>query len=252
MLNDRQNQRPLSRSGRIATVIVLVSIASAIAAAQVFATFSGSLADPQGAVLPGVHVTLSTADRQTKYDVQSSRRGEFEFVGLPPGDYVFEAQVPGFKPYRAALTMAGANVHRAVTLQIGSVHETITIAGEGDPSGAAVQTASPRANPPCPSTAPAGDPPIGGNIRPPNKIRDVKPLYPASLRGTGADGTVVLDARIGLDGFLKDVRVREPANREFATALLAAVAQWQYDSTLLNCTPTETPITVTGRFQPRP
>jgi TonB family protein len=251
MLNDSQNRSPMSRLARIATVVVLVLIAGAIAAAQVFATFSGSLVDPQGAVLPGVAVRLSNAERRINYDAKTNRGGQFEFVGLPPGDYVFEAQMPGFKPYRAVVTMAGTNVKRAITLQIGSLQETIVIAGDGDPSSGAVETASPRANPPCPATAAAGDPPIGGNLRPPHKIRDVRPQYPANLRGTGAEGTVVIDARIGLDGFIKDARVREPVNREFANALLAAVTQWQYDSTLLNCAPVEPAITVTGQFQSR-
>jgi hypothetical protein len=44
------------------------------------------------------------------------------------------------------------------------------------------------------------------------------------------------------------VRVHEPANRDLADALVAAVNQWQWDSTLLNCVPTEVPITVTGKF----
>jgi beta-lactamase regulating signal transducer with metallopeptidase domain len=248
MLNDCQDARPISRSGRIATAIVFVIVASAIAAAQVFATFSGSLTDPQGAVMPGVHVTLSNPDRQTKYDAQSNRRGEFEFVGLPPGDYVFDVQVPGFKAYRAALTMAGADVRRPITLQIGTLREEINVADGATSSIPPVETASARTNPPCPASASTGEPPIGGNIRPPHKIRDVKPLYPASLRGTGAEGTVVLDARIGVDGFIKDPRVREPANREFANALVAAVSQWQFDSTLLNCQPVEPEITVTGHF----
>jgi hypothetical protein len=164
MLNDDQNRSPISRSGRVATAIVVVVIAGAIAAAQVFATFSGSLTDPQGAVMPGVHVTLSNADRQTKYDAQSNRHGEFEFVGLPPGDYLFEVQVPGFKPYRAALAMAGSDVRRPITLEIGTLQETITIAGEGVPSSATVASASARPNPPCPGAPPGGEPPIGGNI----------------------------------------------------------------------------------------
>jgi beta-lactamase regulating signal transducer with metallopeptidase domain len=251
MLNDAQNRTPISRFTRVATVVTLVVVAAAIAAAQVFATFSGSIADPQGAVLPGVHVTLSNADRQTKYDAQSNRRGEFEFVGLPPGDYLFEVRVPGFKAYQASLTMAGADVRRAITLQIGSLQETVIVADGGDTASRSVETGSARANPPCPAAAPAGDPPIGGNVRPPAKIRDVRPQYPASLRGTGAEGTVVLDARVGLDGFIKDPRVREPANRDFANALIAAVNQWQFDSTLLNCVPIEPAITVTGHFQRR-
>ena len=68
------------------------------------------------------------------------------------------------------------------------------------------------------------------------------------MRGSGAEGTVVLEGRIGLDGFIKDARVQGPANREFADALVAAVSQWQFESTLLNCVPTEVAIKVTGRF----
>jgi beta-lactamase regulating signal transducer with metallopeptidase domain len=251
MLNDRQNRNPISRVARVGTVVALAVIAGAIAAAQVFATFSGSLVDPQGAVLPGAAVSLSSAERQTKYDAPTNRRGEFEFVGLPPGDYVFDAQVPGFKPYRAALRMTGANLHRAVTLQIGSLEETITIVDGDDSHSTAVRTSSPRANPPCPASGATGEVPIGGNLRPPRRVQHAEPQYPASLHGSGTEATVVLDGRIGLDGFIKDVRVHEPANREFANALVTAVNQWQWDSTLLNCVPTEVAITVTGRFVQR-
>jgi beta-lactamase regulating signal transducer with metallopeptidase domain len=251
MLNVCQNRNAMSLSARVISLVVLVVVAGAIAAAQVFATFSGSLVDAQDAVLPGVAVTLTNADRQTKYDAQSNRTGEFEFVGLPPGDYVFEVLVPGFKPYRAALTMTGANIRRVITMQIGSIQETVTVADGDDVTSLPVQAASARPNHPCSPAGAAGDVAIGGNVRPPRRIRDVKPVYPASLRGTGTEGAVVLDAVIGLDGFLKDVRVHEPANRELADALVTAVNQWQWDSTLLNCVPTEVAITVTGRFERR-
>jgi beta-lactamase regulating signal transducer with metallopeptidase domain len=251
MLNDTQNRSPISRLARVATVIALVLSAGAIAAAQVFATFSGSLVDPQGAALPGVQLHLSNAERRINYDAKTNRGGDFEFVGLPPGDYVFEAQMPGFKPYRAAVTMTGSNLRRAIALEIGSLQETVTIVDGDDSPTAPVELRTPRANPPCPSAAASRDVRLGGNIRSPNKIRHVMPQYPASLRGTGTEGTVVIDARIGLDGFVKDVRVHEPANTEFAKALVTAVNHWQWDSTLLNCVPTEVAITVTGRFQPR-
>jgi beta-lactamase regulating signal transducer with metallopeptidase domain len=251
MLNICQNRNPMSLSARIITLVLLVGVAGAIAAAQVFATFSGSLFDAQGAVLPGVAVTLTNADRQMKYNAQSSRTGEFQFVGLPPGDYVLEALVPGFKPYRAALTMTGANARRAITMQIGSLQETVTIVEGEEVANVPVSAASARPNPPCSPAAAAGDVAIGGNVRPPRRFRNVKPVYPATLRGTGTEGSVVLDAVIGLDGFLKDVRVHEPANRELGDALVTAVNQWQWDSTLLNCVPIEVPITVTGRFERR-
>ena len=251
MLNVGQNRNAMSLSARIISLVVLVGVAGAIAAAQVFATFSGSLVDAQGAALPGVAVTLTNVDRQMKYDAQSNRSGEFEFVGLPPGDYVFEVLVPGFKPYRAALTMTGANIRRAISMQLGSIQETVTVADGDDVTSLPVPAASARPNPPCSQAGAAGDVAIGGNLRPPRRIRNVKPVYPASLRGTGTEGVIVLDAVIGLDGFLKDIRVHEPANRVFANALLTAVNQWQWDSTLLNCVPTEVAITVTTRFERR-
>jgi beta-lactamase regulating signal transducer with metallopeptidase domain len=253
MLNDRLNRNPISAHARVATVILLVVATIAVAAAQAFGTFSGSLVDPHGAVLPGVRVTLSNAERQTKHEVQTNRNGQFEFAGLLPGDYVFEAKQPGFKPYVAALTMTGANVQRSIMLQIGELSETITIvdSGPGVSGSTSVQSAVARPNPPCSGARPGTDLPIGGNIRPPAKIRDVRPIYPPAESGRSTEVTVVLDARIGLDGFVKDVRVREGAHPAFADSLVTAVTQWQFDSTLLNCVPVEPSMTVTGTFLPR-
>jgi len=48
-----------------------------------------------------------------------------------------------------------------------------------------------------------------------------------------------MDGRITLDGFIKDLRVQEPAHPDFANAAISAVSQWQWDSTLLNRVPVE-------------
>jgi TonB family protein len=83
------------------------------------------------------------------------------------------------------------------------------------------------------------------------KLKDVHPIYPASLRGTGASGDVVLDAVLGTDGFIHDIRAREGSQQPFVDAFIEAVTQWKFDSTLLNCVPVETPITITGHFRPQ-
>jgi len=82
------------------------------------------------------------------------------------------------------------------------------------------------------------------------KLKDVKPIYPASLWGTGASGDVVLDAVIGVDGFIHDIRAREGSQAAFVNAFIEAVTQWEFDATLLNCVPVETQVTITGHFRP--
>jgi TonB family protein len=74
----------------------------------------------------------------------------------------------------------------------------------------------------------------------------VKPRYPQNRRGSGA--TLVLEGRIGTDGFLKDLRVLAPADADFATAALAAIRQWQFTPTRLDGVPMEVPMRVNVKF----
>jgi protein TonB len=87
---------------------------------------------------------------------------------------------------------------------------------------------------------------------PPKKIRDVAPIYPAHLRGTGVDGQVVMIAKLGVDGSVADVRVMGNPNPDLATSAIEAVQQWRFTPTLLNCTPVEPEMTVTTTFKPMP
>jgi beta-lactamase regulating signal transducer with metallopeptidase domain len=253
MLNVRINRNPISTTARVATAIALLLAAIPIATAQTFATFSGTLVDSTGGPLPGVPLVLSNTGRQSKYEVKSSPAGTFEFVGLPSGIYTLDAQQNGFATLHESVSIApGQNLQRRLTLQVGSLQETITVripdtdpASDPGPKTPAVtqkMVFQPADLSSCVVSA------VGGNIRPPKKLRDVHPEYPAVLRGTGTDGIVVLDATIGLDGFLKNIEVREGANPELAGAAVAAVREWQYSQTILNCTPVEPSIKVTTRF----
>ncbi len=138
-------------------------------------------------------------------------------------------------------------------LHVGSLEESITVSiADADPAPDPVRAIA-RVKQglaftpfdPSGCVAPAG---VGGNIRAPKKLRDLAPQYPEALRGTGTEGIVVLDAAIGLDGFLKNIEVREGANPELAGATVAAVREWQFSQTILNCTPVEPSIKVTTRF----
>ena len=99
--------------------------------------------------------------------------------------------------------------------------------------------------PPAPAPRASG---IGGNLRAPVKIKDVKPVYPAAPQTAGVSGTVIVAGKIDVDGFVKDLNVERQLDPELANALLDAVSQWQFVPTQLNGVPVETAITITGNF----
>ena len=81
------------------------------------------------------------------------------------------------------------------------------------------------------------------NIRPPRKVKDVRPGYP------GAAGNVELAATIGTDGSVTDVQVVKSDHPELAPAAIDAVRQWEFTSTLLNCVPIEVQMNVSVTFR---
>jgi TonB family protein len=259
MLNVRVTRTPVTRASRVVIAAALAAIAAPLAGltmfAQALATFSGSVVDPSGAVLPNATLTLANAERRATYAVQTDRDGRFEFVGLPPGEYAFEARVPGFESVRRALTMDGQDVREDIELQVGTLQETIMVVDDGTGSArdSRVNDLSGAAPRPCSVTpAATAGPPVGGRIRPPRKLRDVRPVYPESLRASKAQGEVKLKGIIGVDGLVKTADVVSAPHPDLAAAAVEAVRQWAFDSTLLNCEPIEVTMNVSVTFRPQP
>jgi protein TonB len=81
-------------------------------------------------------------------------------------------------------------------------------------------------------------------VRPPSKIKDVKPVYPANLRAAGVGGQVLLQATIATDGTVREATVVKPVHPDLDAAAVDAVRKWLFDGTLLNCVPTEVTMNV--------
>ncbi len=88
---------------------------------------------------------------------------------------------------------------------------------------------------------------VGGQIRPPVKIKDVTPVYPAVARSARVEGEVVIEATVGEDGKVADARVVKSIPL-LDQAALDAVKQWEYQPPLLNGVPTPVVVTVTINF----
>jgi protein TonB len=84
----------------------------------------------------------------------------------------------------------------------------------------------------------------------PAKIADVAPVYPVIARAAGVQGTVLLQATIGLDGRVEDVQVLRSVPL-LDEAAVTAVRQWRYTPTRLNGQPVAVVMTVTVGFRLR-
>jgi TonB family protein len=88
---------------------------------------------------------------------------------------------------------------------------------------------------------------VDGNAQAANLITQVKPNYPPEAKQAGIQGTVQLQAVLGKDGKVQDIKVLsgEPV---LAAAALDAVKQWVYRPTLLNGEPVEVKTTIDVNF----
>ena len=257
MLNTRVNRTPITRAARLGIVGALSAIAIAVASAQgAFSTFSGTVFDPLNGYLPGVTMTLTNTQSGAKHEIRSDRTGHFEFVGLPPGAYTLQAILPGFSVLSGTLDLTGRDVQRDVTLKIGQLQETISVrASRGDANASPAAPPKPRRPAPDKSAemkacseriSSAGS--MGGNLRQPSKLVDVKPRYPEALADAGVGGVFEFAARIGVDGTVTDLQTTSGANPDLEQAASTAIRQWEFTPTLLNCVPVEVPMTIRVSF----
>jgi protein TonB len=98
--------------------------------------------------------------------------------------------------------------------------------------------------PPPPPSAPVR---VGGNIRPPTKTKDIRPVYPPIAQSARVQGVVIIEATIGADGKVKDAKVLRSIPL-LDQAAVDAVKQWVFTPTLLNGVPVPVIMTVTVNF----
>lgn len=135
----------IRRSGLFVLLVFLCSVLPA--AAQGFGAIGGTIADTSDAVLPGVAVTLSSAQGTVGSNQQttSDARGAYQFLRLVPGTYTVKAELQGFRPaeQRSIVVNADVTARADLKLEIGTMEEGVTVTGEApllDTTNATKQT----------------------------------------------------------------------------------------------------------------
>ena len=95
-------------------------------------TIEGTVVDDQGAVLPGVTVTLVNVDTGDSRVVVTNESGLYRAPLLPLGRYRVSAELQGFRKFeQTGVTLsAGRTAVLNVKLTVGAIAETITVTGD--------------------------------------------------------------------------------------------------------------------------
>lgn len=92
---------------------------------------TGTVTDPQGAVLPGAKVTAKNEATGVTYSAQTSSAGAYSFESLPVGNYEIKVEAAGFRTYTSAANVltVGAPLVVEVPMQVGAATEIVSVTG---------------------------------------------------------------------------------------------------------------------------
>src|SRR5262245_27724489 len=127
----------MKRLNRVFRGLVIVAVLGALAApaaaqtGQNFGELVGKVVDEQGALLPGVTVTLTGAAIMGSQTATTNERGVFRFPAVPSGTYKLTFDLNGFSslardgivvPVRQTITVDAQ-------LKVATLQETVTVTG---------------------------------------------------------------------------------------------------------------------------
>lgn len=93
---------------------------------------------------------------------------------------------------------------------------------------------------------------VGGQITTPALLKRVEPDYPELAANAHLTGLVILEATVGADGCVEQVKVLRSRHVFLDRAAVEALKQWQYSPLVLNGIKTPFVLTVTFNFSVAP
>jgi hypothetical protein len=112
-------------------LLAAIAIPLELRGQTVTATLTGTITDPSGAVVPGVMVNAMNQGTQFRYTAEATDAGVYRIPFLPPGTYVVEAELSGFK--KAVTNPIRLEVNQTarvdLTLEIGELSDTVSVNG---------------------------------------------------------------------------------------------------------------------------
>ena len=137
---DLQNQQR-GTAYRVAAVVATKEGAKAFTSQG--GTISGTIFDPNNAVIPGATVSLSNAQSKAVISTFTNDRGEYKFDGLEAGTYSLRVEASGFAPSDLPnITLRPSDENRIdQTLSISSIQAEVNVRSEATMGMVAMRSA---------------------------------------------------------------------------------------------------------------
>ena len=124
-----------------ASALALSTTPWSASAQQGTAEIRGRVADAQGAVLPGVTVTVRNQATGMYRETIANEDGSYFVSGVVPGPYEVTAALSGFKTVKQAVQLeVGKTASLDLTLEVGSLETQVTGNGNSKLLGREIRT----------------------------------------------------------------------------------------------------------------
>ena len=121
------NRKPGYAVCLLALAAVCMLMSMPLLAQDATGTVLGTIADPQGSVLPGAQVTVTNTGTQQKSTATTGPDGTFRVTNLPIGNYTVSVEHEGFAKTqtRAQKLQINQSLRFDIKLQLGGTSTTI-------------------------------------------------------------------------------------------------------------------------------
>src|ERR1044071_5297417 len=114
-------------------VMCAVSTVSVLAQGLTSGTVTGTVTDPNGAVVPNATVTLENAVTGYNRSMTTGADGAFRFDNVPFNNYVYSASASGFAGSRGTINIrTSVPIMLTIPLTVGTTTATVTVNTGGD------------------------------------------------------------------------------------------------------------------------
>ena len=113
----------------VVACVLLLLAGSALQSQGIFATLTGVVSDPSGAVVANAKVVLKDATSGSARDTVTNAEGYFTFASVPVGTYNLSVEATGFQTYKAdGIALGGAEKRNLnVSLAVGVTSQTVEV-----------------------------------------------------------------------------------------------------------------------------
>jgi TonB family protein len=227
-------------------VILLLVVLAPVQAVRASATLTGSLLDPFGGAVENVKLYLEQIGGPESYQGRTDNTGHFAFSALPAGTYRLAAPMDFVPPTTIALS-AGDAAQRNIHMEVDTLTDTFTVCADCPPE---IDTYVPpdslvaefqRDRKDAWTQPVKGPEPVGGW----ESYWSRMPEYPRTLKDAGLEGTVVVEGRIGTDGFASNLTVVSHVHPALASAAVEAVQGERWEPGRVRGVAIEVPLRMT-------